>query len=223
MKKRSHIAAASALIAAFAFSGLAHAQSGPVSWNGPYIGLHAGYAAASAGVTADAVNFSVKESGFVGGLYAGFNFNLGGAIAGLEADFGGAALRGDTTVVVGGSNTKTELKADWNGRIRARLGIPAERALIFIAGGWSTIGTKVNLTSISTPGQASSASATLGGWNIGGGIDYQLGSSFVVRGEYIYDSYSGHNYGTSSNPFFVDRTTGRLQSHTFRLGAALKF
>ena len=191
----------------------------PFSWTGTYLGIHLGQSWERTTVTPAnpaATPFSVKSDGTSGGVFAGYNYQMKGVVLGIEGDISGLSMTGDTISVVGGSTTRTVVEADWAGRVRGRIGLPMDRTMFFVAGGWSTMNTSVNAVSLSTPGQSSKITQRLNGYNIGAGVEHAATNNVLVRLEYIYDRYNGSNYETGANPFFVDRATDKFNVNTVR-------
>ena len=194
------------------------------SWRGPYIGASIGYSRGSTSVkpaTTDPA-FTVTPAGPSLGIYGGYNVQLSGVVFGVEADIAGLSIDGSSTGPVGAGVSKTSVGADWGGRVRGRIGVPLNRTLLFAAGGWSTMRSQLGVQSINSPGITSSVSARLNGWNVGAGAEYAVTNHIVMRLEYIYDRYAGHDYG-SSNAALFGRSTDKLSMNTVRLGAAVKW
>ena len=91
---------------------------------------------------------------------------------------------------------------DWAASLRARVGFAADRALVYLTGGYGMgkIAARVNDTTIPA---VFSSSGTRGGWILGGGIEYAFANHVSVRTEYLYTRYGskailGGAYRTSS-------------------------
>jgi opacity protein-like surface antigen len=103
------------------------------SWTGFYIGADVGYAWGK-DTTTEYVTATNTFTGFnptyninsaVGGLYAGYNYQIGSAVLGIESDIEAANIRGGfIDPVVGGAGT-TQL--EWQGSLRGRLGFTADK------------------------------------------------------------------------------------------------
>src|SRR5271165_1894172 len=147
----------------------------PFTWTGFYIGLNAGgiWSSGSRSVTffnpASAFFLSGYEpgglgsgqSGFIGGGQAGYNWQTGAFVLGVETDFDGTSLSKSTNFVspgfagVGvpggllGDTLSVHAKAslDWLGTTRARLGFvatPDNRLMIYATGGVAYAGGSAN-------------------------------------------------------------------------------
>ena len=128
------------------------------NWTGFYVGAHLGYGwednrmdvttLPSPAVFNEApFSFNNKPSGILGGLQAGYNWQAGKFVFGVEADISATDIHGSSTRVAllpsgrrrrllpGSSQTNTQ-RMDWFGTLRGRLGFtPADRFLVYATGG----------------------------------------------------------------------------------------
>ncbi|WP_420962479.1 outer membrane protein [Brucella sp. IR073] len=203
------------------------------SWTGGYIGLNAGYAGGKfkhpvtltdelLGETLLSDSIDFDADGFVGGVQAGYNYQLGnGIVLGAEADFQGSTLKGDESELLG-TTLKGETKVEWFGTVRARLGYtPVERLLVYATGGLAYGKIK---SSLSDGTDSISDSETKTGWTVGAGAEYALDNHWTVKGEYLYTDLGKRT--------LVDFTTADLYNlnvkndvtfHTIRVGVNYKF
>jgi iron complex outermembrane recepter protein len=140
------------------------------SWAGPYLGVNYGYAwgksntntvlsDASMGTPLIATNTSAKLNGMTLGGQAGFNWQAGAWVAGIEADFQqsrqrgrGATLSCATTIcnpAIGAFGLDAPVtvtmaqKLEWFGTLRARLGVtPTPESFLYATGGLAVGGIK---------------------------------------------------------------------------------
>ena len=191
------------------------------SWTGFYVGVHAGYAFGSTSFRVNETpprTASTSPDGFVGGTLVGFNYQINQAVVGLEADFGLSSISG-SGIAGGALNThNNSFKQDWDGHLRARLGYNGGNFMPFIAGGFSFGNDKLT---VSSAGVSASASKSLSGWNIGGGVDYAFNNNWVGRIEYIYDQFNAMTYAVGGG--FNTRSTGRPNVSTIRAGVYYTF
>ena len=126
-------------------------------WTGGYIGANLGYNNVSSNATA-------SGNGAIGGLFAGYNYNLGHFVLGgeLSADAANIGLNGG-----GKLSSLTALKL--------RAGVPMDRTLVY-----GTIG------AVQGSGNIAGASITRTGGLIGAGVDYAMTDHWVVGGELDY-------------------------------------
>jgi outer membrane immunogenic protein len=128
------------------------------NWTGFYLGGNIGYGwgngdtsftplpTAAGFINLAPTTLSVRPRGVLGGIQGGYNWQTAGFVLGLEADFQGASINGNTTTSpiiqfngtpfgAGSSLSATE-DLNWFGTVRGRLGFtPIDRVLIYGTGG----------------------------------------------------------------------------------------
>lgn len=187
------------------------------NWSGFYIGLNAGYGTGSAPTSLDLnpveqllirpgvdnpLPATLHPEGFGGGGQAGFNFQSGSIVTGIEADLNYANLRKTDTATgapMGGGilSTTVATSLDWFGTVRARLGVlPVNNVLLYATGGLAygdvrttTIGSNlpaINCVGIHVYCTAGTTSGISVGWTAGGGIEYGFARNWTLKAEYLY-------------------------------------
>lgn len=199
-------------------------QVAPVfSWTGGYVGAHVGYDWASFGHSEPddpGNNFGADDGGFIGGAYAGYNYQMNNnLVVGGEADFGFTNLGAGPNV---GSplDDYTAFDSNWNAHLRGRLGYAMNRTLFFVAGGVAF----ADLTSDDTDPNYGGNSSTYVGWTIGAGVEYAATDNLVIRAEYLYDDYGSKDFiiERSGAPILYDAGADMTAS-IVRFGIAYKF
>jgi len=134
------------------------------------------------------VSGRANVDGFVGGGQAGYNWQRGTWLFGLEADLQGSDERGSSDVcLVAGCATGTGLftanyKLDWFGTARGRIGIlPTDRVLLYATGGLAYGG-----FSATAPAIPLSWGTTHAGWTVGAGAEAAIDHHWSVKLEYLY-------------------------------------
>jgi outer membrane immunogenic protein len=139
-------------------------------------------------------------NGFIGGGQAGYNWQRGTWLFGLEADFQGSDERGrgDVCTVAGcplGSAVFTaNYKLDWFGTARGRVGfLPTERVLLYATGGlaYGHFGADAPLLPLSW-------GSTRAGWTVGAGVEAAIDRNWSVKLEYLYMDLGNVGGGTTS-------------------------
>ena len=138
---------------------------------------------------------------FTGGAQAGYNYQFGKGLVGIEADVSGNSRFKDS--VIGGDDQRAEtvgMKADVSGTIRTRGGLVANNALIYVTGGaaWADVNqTGVsfnNLTNNVNFGWPNGVTANISGvrWGgvIGAGVEFALSQNWRVGGEFLHTMYA---------------------------------
>lgn len=171
----------------------------PFSWTGFYLGANAGWGwthtSADMILGGGPTSFSGNSNGFLGGVQAGYNYQMGSFVAGLEADFQGSTNRGDVTFGGAAAPGVATLKTPWFGTVRGRLGFAADRWLLYVTGGGLYGENKLDGTTVATG--PFSSSATYWTWTIGGGVERMLWDRWSVKLEYLY---AGNPSNTASPP-----------------------
>ncbi|MDH7784359.1 outer membrane immunogenic protein [Ochrobactrum sp. 19YEA23] len=187
------------------------------NWSGAYIGGQVGYGWASSKLLVDpAAAFKGNMGGFLGGVYAGYNFDTGtNVILGVDGDFTGTSV-GETIAHGDLASAKTRLR--WSGAARARVGYAFDRFLPYIAGGaaFGNIGDKAHILGT----RLISQSKTQTGWTVGGGVDYAVTDNIVTRFEYRYTDFGKRNLDLAVPGL---KANEKMNSNDIRLGVAYKF
>ncbi len=142
-------------------------------WGGFYIGFLGGF---QRGDVIDTVNDMNNDAEFTnyGGM-AGYNFQSGKFVYGGEI----SAQFGSGTIAV------TDVDIDYVVDARARVGYGMGKALIYGAGGYTTM---------AAPGGGTTLEVD--GFNVGGGVEFAVTDNLFLGGEYIYRDLSGTAFGT---------------------------
>lgn len=191
------------------------------TWNGAYLGGQIGYGWGKSRF--DAAGFdlgNVKPDGFLGGLYAGYNFDLGNSVVlGIDGDITYNNLKDSASLFddEGDTGVSLESKLRWSGAVRARAGYAVDRFLPYIAGGVAFGSVK---NTLDDGVESVSQSKTLTGWTAGAGIDYAATDNVIVRLEYRYTDYGNKNYDFG---FADDSVRNKFKTNEVRLGVAYKF
>ena len=201
------LAMATVLVAGCLAAGGAQAAGNGVipSWTGPYVGAQAGYVWGQG--SDPAFNWTVNPTGGIAGAFAGFNYDFGGVVVGVEGGVNGAFATGSG--VTGGAFSETyKANQNWEASVVGRIGVPVHpNLLLYGLAGWSVTEFTGNFVHVGPP-NSPSASAIVNGWTVGGGGEYRLTKTVSLRGEYRYASYGGANLTCSTcGPTIVNFTT----------------
>ena len=239
-----------------------------LDWTGFYAGVHAGYATGDGnGAAVDpaallalfpGVNnltstasppftLGVGQSGWLGGVQAGYNWQSGRLVAGVEADISAAGIRGQATgtyalrpvFLVGDfdnytGTVKVTQDADYLGTLRGRLGYGGNGWLLYATGGlaWAHVkasldSTHVRLTNnlvfAGFPAALDGHAATDGfniGYAAGAGGEWAFAPQWSFKAEYLYLNL-GHWLSLSIPG--TSLAGGDIDLHTFRIGLNRRF
>lgn len=209
------------------------------TWTGFYAGVNAGWAGrrerVGFGVVPGLNNpniGSIRKNGLTGGIQAGYNWQFGSLVYGVEADLQYANLSGSLGPVglAGGGTATASNKLNWYGTLRPRLGFAINRTLIFVTGGLAWGKTAYRLSSTDGVGNTFTMNSTKTriGWTVGGGVEHALTDKWSAKLEYGYINLGSSNLNTAV--FNAGVATGatatsraRTKFHTLRAGLNYRF
>jgi outer membrane immunogenic protein len=152
-------------------------------WAGFYLGINGGYGWGDSSFPAfvDDVpaNVSIKPKGGLFGGHAGYNWQYGSVVAGLEVDFDGADIKGANNSLLPAPSLKTDELAS----ARARLGytvLPTLLAYGTAGAGWGHSTFNAGFAGANDQG------LNQFGWVAGAGLEYKLWGNFLARAEYLH-------------------------------------
>lgn len=188
-------------------------------WSGFYLGGHLGYIWGRTRVEEDGVvtEPSAKTDGAIGGVLAGYNWQNGALVLGIEGDFGWTHAHGVGFAVPSPTQAPNTYDLNWNSHLRGRAGYAVDNWLLYVAGGPAIADLDFHEGAITTPVIPSGGKYY--GWSIGGGVEYAFTRNLVGRIEYLYDNYGHKDYiGVTGDPYRVS-----LTGQTVRGALAWKF
>ena len=211
MRKPFIIAAVSAAIAlaqaATAADLPVKAPSAPAAapyynWSGFYLGGQFGYLWGRTRVEENGVvtDPGAKTNGAIGGLLAGYYWQTGPYVFGLEADVSWTNAHGTGATSAPPPNT---YDINWNSHGRGIFGYALNNWLLYIAGGVAVADFAFHEGGLPTV-----RGAKYVGGSIGAGTQVLFTPNFVGRLEYLYDDYGSKTYDTGGDIYRV-RLTGQ--------------
>jgi len=236
----------------------------PFTWTGFYIGVNAGGIWPSGGRSASLLdpNFAgdggfinagfpgglgSQSAGFIGGGQAGYNWQTGAFVLGVETDFDGSTLSksfnnigaplispgplGGDFLTVNGKNSLT-----WLGTTRGRVGFvatPDNRLMIYATGGVAYGGGNSQFSVFDHTTNSfwsGNPSSTRVGWTIGGGVEYAVTNNITIKGEYLYADLGSSSFNSAGNAAALANFGGvsvggkiEYNASIFRAGVNYKF
>ncbi|WP_157016075.1 outer membrane protein [Mesorhizobium xinjiangense] len=178
------------------------------TWTGGYIGLQGGYSWADAQLESGAETFGGDFGGGMFGGFAGYNWQAGPVVFGVEGD--ASAISNDERF--SSSVGDVEVGTDYLASLRGRLGYAWDRVMVYGTGGVAFADASANGV---VNGASLDTSRDLTGWTVGAGVDYAITNNWVGRVEYRYYDFSNEDFGDLSN---VD-----LDFNTVSVGISYKF
>ena len=143
------------------------------SWAGPYLGGTLGYEWGTVG------NNPTKPSGLTGGLTAGYNWQNGPWVFGLEGDIN----------LTGANDTFAPWKFSnpWFGTVRGRAGYAFNNILFYGTGGLAFGGLRGETFGLSE------SHSTIG-WTLGAGTEFGVAQNWTAKIEYLYIDLDSSNF-----------------------------
>jgi len=175
------------------------------NWSGFYLGVVGG--GGWGGSSWDSTG-SFDISGWTAGGTAGYNYQVGQAVFGLEGDISWSDIRGTTLGCC-------ETKNTWLSTVRGRLGYAFDRFMPYVTGGAAFGEVQANVPGF--PG----ASDTRTGWTLGGGVEYAITNNLSAKAEYLYVDLGSFNCGINCGVAPNDNVS--FNSHIVRGGLNWKF
>jgi outer membrane immunogenic protein len=172
-------------------------------WSGFYVGVFGGGGYGNHNVnnaTGPAMGFAnytanYTSQGGVAGGEAGFNWQSGSIVAGIEADGFWSGIKGDDgSAIAAGSFPIASVDADnlrWGGTLRVRGGIAVDRLLLFFTGGWAY--GDIAHTNTDPVNGIDKFTVHANGLTAGGGIAYAITNNLIGKFEYRYYNFNGYN------------------------------
>jgi outer membrane immunogenic protein len=171
------------------------------NWSGFYLGSYIGWQKSEYVDVDDPPSEEIK--GWTTGYIAGWNYQTGNWVWGIEGDYGLSYADGPGN----GNFTGAKIKAVANARVRA--GWAFDRVLWFVAGGvsWANLGIEHN------PYQTE----TFRGWTLGAGVDWAYSESLILRLEYLFADFKERTMLADNHRISYDN------QHTIRVAALWRF
>jgi opacity protein-like surface antigen len=156
----------------------------------------ANYGAGGA-ATVDALSpVSITAKGAIAGVQAGYNFQFGRFVAGIEADVSWLAGTNTRTIGLPGLARATVVPAALSNSpqgsvlvtLRPRLGVTFDALLAYVTGGLAFASVKTSDSVVVNALETTNDLTSHTGWAFGGGLEYTLPKGWLLKAEYLYVS-----------------------------------
>ncbi len=149
---------------------------------------------------------SASASSWLAGAQAGYNWQRGSVVYGLEADISGTSLKSTMNTTLQSSfvpppTAITTSSIDWYGTVRGRLGWATGPVMFYGTGGLAYGRTNVNSTltdNVVAASLNSQSSSVKAGWVAGFGIEYLWRPDLIVNLGYQYVDLGATSLAASS-------------------------
>ena len=189
------------------------------NWTGFYAGAHLGYGWGDARfTTGTGARQPYNIDGILGGIQAGYNFQMDSFVFGLEGDIAGTGIDGGTSWAAGTRNASLDI--NWLATVAARAGVTMDRTLFYAKGGLALAGT--DYRHLSANG-VRKGDATRTGWLIGAGVEHAFDDAWSAKIEYNYMDFGSKGI-TFKVTGFPDRSRSVKQSvSVIKVGVNYRF
>jgi outer membrane immunogenic protein len=191
------VAAAAIVVAA---TGYGHAADIPMpslppplppvyNWTGVYLGINGGFGTGNSNWSDGAVGTtgSFPISGYLIGGTAGFNYQIGEYVFGIEGDGDWTNLNGNSGSTCGAITAVLtppvgcQTQSRWLGTVRGRVGYAFDRILLYGTAGAAFGNIQTGLNPPSTFDSSVEA-----GWTAGAGLEFAFAQSWTAKVEYLF-------------------------------------
>lgn len=185
-------------------------------WTGFYVGGHVGYgwAEKSWQDSFGLFDISHEANGFLGGGQAGFNYQIGQFVLGVEGDWSWSGMSTSSTSLASTFNTDV----DWTATVTGRAGLAFDRWLVYGKGGVAWARDRFSTNFYTFPAAPEIADTRLG-WTVGAGVEYAFAPQWSAKLEYNF-----MDFGTAQYSFAPGTSTSiDQQIHAVKFGINYKF
>ena len=206
------------------------------SWTGLYIGFHAGLGwGTSEAKVLEADNLFFPQghvthndfNGLLGGVQAGYNYQFGQAVLGVEAQFSWTNIGRDgddnlhDAVLLLNRHTVTHTEVNWVTTLTGRLGYSGGPWLVYVKGGaaWADFELR-NFSKVTSTGeilQRLDGSETRSGWTVGVGVEWAFAGNWSFKAEYNFIDLGTETVTRSGTNFVTGLPVTRFRDNEAEL------
>ena len=235
-----------AATAPFTFTGFyAGASVGGVLGGTKFLETPSGAFGPAAAWVAGVGTSSTAPRGVIGGLEAGYNWQLGHFVLGIETDFSGWDMSSNSAMSAFGTpppllvpllppgnlmtyTSSGTVTSNWLYTLRPRVGFANGNMLTYLTAGLAVTNLRFSESitlGTGAPILAGSTSSTVAGWTAGGGVEYALSWNWFIKAEYLYASFSNQNAPqvVGAFPSLTGTATANLNANILRGGFDYRF
>ena len=179
------------------------------NWTGFYIGAMGGYG------QEDSSDIGTLSGGFAGGT-AGYNWQTGNLVLGVEADAAWSDVGASVTGLGGLAAASAKIRD--MGTVRGRIGYAFDQVLIYGTAGYAWADNRMTATLLNV---SISDSHFHSGWTAGAGVEFMVAPKWSVKAEYLYRSFQGETYNFPG--IAVGVASGTLNLNSVQVGVNYHF
>lgn len=184
-------------------------------FTGPRVEGIVGWDSLKSGEEDDGVDTSDDDGdetidGVAYGVGVGYDFDLGGVVAGVEAEYMGSSAEQDANEVTpDGLGFTSSVETGRDIYVGGRLGVQAgPSTLVYAKGGYTN--TSVN-AAIEAEDEAFDFDTRVDGWRLGAGVEQLFGPNLYGKLEYRYSNYDNIEFNYADDAFDSDIDLDRHQ------------
>jgi outer membrane immunogenic protein len=231
-----------AATAPFIFTGFyAGANVGGVLGGSKFLETPSGAFGAGAASVADVGTGSTAPRGVLGGIEAGYNWQIGHFVLGIETDFSGWDMSSNSGMSAVGTppagfgfppgityTSSGTVTSNWLYTLRPRVGFANGNMLTYLTAGLAVTNLRFSESIVlgsGGPSLTGSTSSTVAGWTAGGGVEYALSWNWFIKAEYLYASFSNQTAPqvVGAFPTLTGTATANLNANILRAGFDYRF
>jgi opacity protein-like surface antigen len=203
-------------------------KDGPADWSGPYAGLSVGSTWGHMHWTTQGDTVDPHYAGYLLGGQAGYNFQRGQFVGGIEADAGTSNSRGTAACPIQPLLYNCEDNVGALGTLTARFGYPWGRTLFYAKGGWAYGDvTAARTATFAEPGITLVGGGEVGrstnwenGWTVGVGMEFAFTDRWSAKAEYMHYEFPQYAFTVAQGVTANASTAGDIVrigiNHHFR-------
>jgi outer membrane immunogenic protein len=164
-------------------------------FTGPRVEGMIGYDVLRSGEREDGVNTGENEGdesidGIAYGIGVGYDFNLGGAVVGVEAEYADSSGKQEFGETIDGTEFLGRIETGRDIYIGGRLGFTATpTTLVYAKGGYTN--TTIESAFTGAANNSVDFNTSVDGYRVGAGVEQMLGRNVYAKAEYRYSNYNG--------------------------------
>jgi outer membrane immunogenic protein len=200
-------------------------------WNGSYVGLNAGVAGGTdaiseTGFSTSPLGFAITTSGTgtmvsrlggTAGGVAGYNWQIDGAVLGIEGDVSYVGLKGSQDLGNAAMTEHDSFQTSWLSTLRARAGYTWGGWMVYLSGGLAVGDYRydglVSLFGMTRP----SGDVARVGWTAGIGTEWMFAPGWTTKLEYLHSDLGSATFAANV-PSTQVSVTGHLTENVLRFG-----
>jgi outer membrane immunogenic protein len=178
----------------------------PFTWTGFYVGGNLGAVWARSEfreTDPGPLGFADTSTyvGVIGGVQAGYNWQISNIVLGAEADFDASSATKSVVLLPQGGVETHDMRLSWLATARGRGGLAFDRFLPYVTGGVAFAHLRNEFTDTGLISQTIGRNGTATGWTVGGGVEYAFDRRWSAKAEYLYAKFPDVNVTTVSGPY----------------------